>query len=700
MDTLLEGRATGAVRLLLATHGKHLPLSRLQKERQALSDIEREAEKALWKGEADPNNRGDGRDAFTRVQNILDEGFKFLNKASAEDDMSDEDCDDLLVGDQLYSHMRDEDMIEQIEKAKSPPYSFEPDMWRGEYERECATNKVLSHCDLSEQGWKALYSTRWNTHAEHLTKWLLDQNYNPPRKTKTNESGLNAKTMKRFHEIKRSTRLNKHTGQLHFVANVEPPNVPGDIGAKVWSQRRVCTDYDKMRAIFRAYWHDPNVGGFKKAGKLHKRLRQDFLGLPRNQLEALISHTTLDQVQRSGNTFQKVTNPIETSAPMEHWQMDLMNLPRSIDGYEHVLVVIDLFSKFIWTAALRNKKPETVVKKMEKIFLRCGVPVVLQSDNGSEFIGTVAVNAWHYWGTIHRTSRAYKPTSQGQVERVNREFKQAWAQDTIMLGMKANWKESLNRHTWRINTTVWESTGFTPWKVHMGYEMNWMPHPDDNARKKLMDLMADSGFVQQIREANKGIPEEELMRSIRYAAADELTMLDLWNRSIDPAKKLTIKPPPLWLTQSASGPSHQITAPPQPIAESYVDPAKAAAPTPAIEDDSGKKLKYVGPKSFEAMQASGKRKREFKTGLSGDPTVKAVKHPDQPLCYAIHHQEATEDGGEGCDEQQAFELDGKTFDEAAKTKRLKIKADAGPPKGKVTKARVEQLMKRGLLVLE
>ena len=511
MDTSLESRATGAVRLLLATHGKRLPLSRLEKEREALSDLKRNAETALWTAEADPNNRGEGREAFTRVDNILEEGFKFLDKATAEDDMSDEDCDDLLVGDQLYSHMRDEDMIEQIKNAKTPPYSFEPDMWRGEYERECTDNKELSHCDLSEQGWKALYATRWNIHAEHLKKWLLDENYTPPRKTKTNESGLNAKTMKRFHEIKRSTRLNKHTGQMHFMANVEPPNVPGDIGAKVWSQRRVCTDYDKMKAIFRAYWHDPNVGGFKKAGKLHKRLRQDFLGLPRNQLEALISHTTLDQVQRSGNTFQKVTNPIETSAPMEHWQMDLMNLPRSIDGYEHVLVVIDLFSKFIWTAALRNKKPDTVVKKMEKVFLRCGVPVVLQSDNGSEFIGTVAVNAWHYWGTIHRTSRAYKPTSQGQVERVNREFKQAWAQDTIMLGQKANWKESLNRHTWRINTTVWESTGFTPWKVHMGYEMNWMPHPDDNARKKLMDLMADSGFIKEIKDANKGIPEEDIM---------------------------------------------------------------------------------------------------------------------------------------------------------------------------------------------
>ena len=105
------------------------------------------------------------------------------------------------------------------------------------------------------------------------------------------------KTMQRFHEIKHLMRLNKHTGQLHFVANIEPPNVPGDEGAKVWSQHCVCTDYDKMKAIFHMYWHDPNVGGFKKAGKLHKHLRQDFLGLPCNQLEALISHTTLDQVQ-------------------------------------------------------------------------------------------------------------------------------------------------------------------------------------------------------------------------------------------------------------------------------------------------------------------------------------------------------------------------------------------------------------------
>ena len=180
-------------------------------------------------------------------------------------------------------------------------------------------------------------------------------------------------------------------------------------------------------------------------------------------------------------------------------------------------------------------------------------------------------------------------------------------------------------------------------------------------------------------------------------------MLNLWNRSIDPSKKLTIKPPPLWLTQSASGPSHQVTAPPKPITDTFVDPTKEPAPEPTIEDDSGKKLKYVGPKSFEAMQASGKRKREFKVGSSRDAKVEAMKHPDQLLCYAIHHQEAPEDGGEGCDEQQAFELDGKTMEEALVMKRLKTRGDVVVGEGKrdkVSEKQIQKLIKQRLLVLE
>ena len=94
----------------------------------------------------------------------------------------------------------------------------------------------------------------------------------------------------------------------------------------------------------------------------------------------------------------------------------------------------------------------------------------------------MAERAWAYWDVNHKTSKAYKPTSQGQVERMNREFKTAWAQDTILLGQKADWRESLVHHSFRINTTIWASTGFTPWYVHMGWEMEWMPCPDNNAR--------------------------------------------------------------------------------------------------------------------------------------------------------------------------------------------------------------------------
>ena len=62
----------------------------------------------------------------------------------------------------------------------------------------------MSLIKLTEDSWKSLYTTRWVAHMPHLTEYLLNAEYTPPQKTKMNEDRLNAKTMKRFHDIKDS----------------------------------------------------------------------------------------------------------------------------------------------------------------------------------------------------------------------------------------------------------------------------------------------------------------------------------------------------------------------------------------------------------------------------------------------------------------------------------------------------------------
>ena len=58
------------------------------------------------------------------------------------------------------------------------------------------------------------------------------------------------------------------------------------------------------------------------------------------------------------------------------------------DDETYILVVQDVFSRFIWTEALMTKKPQEVAKAFEKILQRAGKPPrTLTTDFGPEFEG-------------------------------------------------------------------------------------------------------------------------------------------------------------------------------------------------------------------------------------------------------------------------------------------------------------------------
>lgn len=75
------------------------------------------------------------------------------------------------------------------------------------------------------------------------------------------------------------------------------------------------------------------------------------------------------------------------------WEMDLavlVNLSKYNDGYCYIMAVIDVLSKFVWVEVLPDKNMTTIAQAFEKILKRSNgrKPVLLQSDSGSEFIGS------------------------------------------------------------------------------------------------------------------------------------------------------------------------------------------------------------------------------------------------------------------------------------------------------------------------
>ena len=60
------------------------------------------------------------------------------------------------------------------------------------------------------------------------------------------------------------------------------------------------------------------------------------------------------------------------------------------EGEQFILVVQDVFSRFLWTEALISKRPEVVAKAFEDIMARAGAqPRSCTSDLGPEFQGPI-----------------------------------------------------------------------------------------------------------------------------------------------------------------------------------------------------------------------------------------------------------------------------------------------------------------------
>ena len=81
-------------------------------------------------------------------------------------------------------------------------------------------------------------------------------------------------------------------------------------------------------------------------------------------------------------------NKIVVSGIDDQWSADLMDMVKFTkynNGTSYVLVVIDVFSKYLWLRPLKDKKGLTVATALEDIFKEGRQPSRLRTDRGQEF---------------------------------------------------------------------------------------------------------------------------------------------------------------------------------------------------------------------------------------------------------------------------------------------------------------------------
>ena len=77
---------------------------------------------------------------------------------------------------------------------------------------------------------------------------------------------------------------------------------------------------------------------------------------------------------------------IKTSQPLELVCMDYLTLEKCKGGYEHILVIIDHFTRYAVAVPTRNMTAKTTAETFVKNFIvHYGIPKRIHSDQGANF---------------------------------------------------------------------------------------------------------------------------------------------------------------------------------------------------------------------------------------------------------------------------------------------------------------------------
>ena len=179
-----------------------------------------------------------------------------------------------------------------------------------------------------------------------------------------------------------------------------------------------------------------------------------------------------DECQRRNPPPRKPQAPLGTitaSYPFEKITWDIMGpLPVSQRGYQCILVVTDIFTKWVEAFPLRDTVATTLAKVLvDEVICRYGVPKSIHSDQGANLCSSVVQGVCNLLNIDQTRTSAYHPMGNGQVERFNRTIEAMLAK--VVKESQRDWDYHLQKALLAYRTAVHETTGFSPYHLNFGH---------------------------------------------------------------------------------------------------------------------------------------------------------------------------------------------------------------------------------------
>jgi transposase InsO family protein len=217
--------------------------------------------------------------------------------------------------------------------------------------------------------------------------------------------------------------------------------------------------------IYKIYYDE---GHFFGRDKLFKLIQHRGLPISRRQLWQWLKKQQINQV------FQPVVHkrklqPTLLTQPRSQIAIDLSDMQLlEKRNYKYIFVAIDLFTKFVWVEALKNKENKQVVAATSRILRRMKPkPASFRSDNGSEFKSKEFQELMNKQKIKQVFSLPFTPQSNGGVERVNRTLK-SMIKKNMFANPSFDWSKELQSIVSSYNNSYQSTIKMTPEEAEKG----------------------------------------------------------------------------------------------------------------------------------------------------------------------------------------------------------------------------------------
>ena len=213
--------------------------------------------------------------------------------------------------------------------------------------------------------------------------------------------------------------------------------------------------------------------GFKKVFMKISRVYY-WPGLKQDLKLYVASCPTCDRFRARRTKLKNPLHHVRVGNRGEVLAMDLVGGKETLlttdTGCKYILVMIDLFTRFVVATPLPNMNAQTIVDAVEtKWFLVFDRPRRILTDRGANFESAVFSNFCTLNNIVKSRTTAYHPQSNGACERVNQTIKKG-LQKLLNNQNLEKWDTVLPYVVSAYNSTVHSSTQFTPHFLLFGKE--------------------------------------------------------------------------------------------------------------------------------------------------------------------------------------------------------------------------------------